>query len=74
LVAATITGPKPYAMWEIVLSRHLREMKEDLRQKTEKLQELEKANQTLQKELFLLIELYADMQKKKERRDLIRST
>jgi hypothetical protein len=74
LVAATITGPKPYAMWEIVLSRRVREMKEDLRQKTEKLQELEKANQTLQKELFLLIELYADMQKKKERRDLIRST
>lgn len=52
-------------MWEIVLSRRVREMKEDLRQKTEKLQNLEKVNQTLQKELFLLIELYADLKKKK---------
>lgn len=54
-------------MWEIVLSRSLRELKEDLRQKTEKLQELEKANQTLQKELFLLIELYADKERKEKR-------
>jgi hypothetical protein len=67
LVAATITGPKPYTMWEIVLSRHLREMKEDLRQKTERLKELEKANQTLQKELFLLIELYADKGRREKR-------
>lgn len=54
-------------MWEIVLSRHLREMKEDLRQKTEKLQELEKANQKLQEELLLLIELYADKGRKGEK-------
>ncbi len=54
-------------MLEIVLSRSLRELKEDLRQKTEKLQELEKANQTLQKELFLLIELYADKERKEKR-------
>lgn len=54
-------------MLEIVLSRSLRALKEDLRQKTEKLQELEKANQTLQKELFLLIELYADKERKEKR-------
>jgi hypothetical protein len=54
-------------MWEIVLSRHLREMKEDLRQKTERLQELEKANQTLQRELLLLIELYADKGRREKR-------
>lgn len=47
-------------MWEIVLSRRVREMKEVLRQKNEQIQRLEEEKRALRSELFLLMELYAD--------------